>query len=323
MRGLIAFLIFMLTSLAFASTADAQLFNRLKDRAKKAAEDKVEEKLSNEVEKAAERAVEKSWQSIFGEEFGQEGDGINVSFAMNSNAVTEEAYNFDVITTMEVQTVQENGNSDGPMIMEMHFNDDESYSGTKFSGDQMDEAEGSMFMIYDLKNESMVMLMENEDGKFSFAYDWKQARMLAEDFEKTESDQEMDTAPEIETNSDDDEYADIQQNFEEIGTKTIAGLECKGYRSETEDSSIEYWVSEDEDVGIYKMLRVNEQTKHLKGNVPDNYPTGTLMEMVQENLNNGEKTTMRVTDINKNASVTYLMSEYPAMSFGSGSQGQE
>lgn len=312
----------MLSSLAFASTADAQLFNRLKDRAKQAAENKVEEKLSNEVEKAAERAVEKSWQSIFGEEFGEEGDGINVSFTMNSNAVTEEAYSFDVITTMEVESIQENGSSDGSMIMKMHFNDAESYSGTQFSGQEMDDSDGEMFMIYDMKNESMVMLMESEEGKYSFAYDWKQAQQLAKDFEEMELDQEIDADTEVETNSDNDP-SDELQNFEEIGTKTIAGVECRGYRSETEDTRMEYWVSEDEDVGIYKMLRVNEQTKHLKGNVPENYPTGTLMEMVQENLNSGEKTTMRVTDINRNASVTYLMSDYPAMSFGSGNQAQE
>ncbi|WP_340103863.1 DUF4412 domain-containing protein [Rhodohalobacter sp. 8-1] len=322
MRELIAFLILMMLSLAFATTADAQLFNRLKDRAKKAAENKVEEKLSNEVEKAAERAVEKTWQSIFGEEFGEEGDGINVSFTMNSDAVTEESYSFDMITTMQVETVRENGNSDGPMIMKMHFNNTESYSGTQFSGEEMDDSEGEMFMIYDLKNESMVMLMESDDGKYSFAYDWKQAQQLAKDFDEMETDQEMNSDTEMETKTD-AEYTDKPQNFEEIGTKTIAGLECRGYRSETEESVIEYWVTEDEDVGIYKMLRVNEQTKHLKGNVPKNYPTGTLMEMVQEDLNSGEKTSMRVTDINRNASVTYTMSDYPAMSFGGGSQDQQ
>ena len=314
MRELIAFLVVTLVSLSFVSTADGQIFNRLKDRAKKAAEDKVEEKLSNEVEKAAERAVEKTWQSIFGEEFGSEGDGINVSFTMNSNAVTEEAYRFDVITTMEVETFEANGNSEGPMIMKMHFNETESYSGTKFSGEQIDESEGEMFMIYDLKNESMVMLMESEDGKFSFAYDWKQARMLAEDFEKLDSDSSSVTEV---------EETDEWQNFEEIGTKTIAGLECRGYRSENEESVMEYWVTNDEDLGIQKMLRINEQTKHLKGNVPENYPTGMLMEMTQEDLNSGEKTTMRVTDINRNASVTYTMSDYPAMSFGSGEQGRD
>ena len=304
MRGLITFLIITLTSLLFASTADAQIFNRLKERAKNAAENKVEEKIGNEIEKAAERAVEKSWKAIFGDEFGSEGDGINISFAMNSNAVTEDAYHFDVITTMEVETVQRNGSSDGPMIMKMHFNHAEAYSGTQFSGEQIEMSEDDIFMIYDLKNESMVMLMENEDGKFSFAYDWKQARMLAEDFEEMSADSDYD-----------DEEMEEWVNFEEIGTKTIAGLECRGYRSENEDSVMEYWVTQDEDLGIQKMLRINEQTKHLKGNVPENYPTGMLMEMTQEDLSSGERMTMRVTDINKNASVTYTMSDYPAMSF--------
>lgn len=312
MKIFIGFIIFTLSSLSFASTADAQLMNRLKDRAKKAAENKVEEKLSNEVEKAAERAVENSWRSIFGDEFGEEGDGINVSFTMNSNAETEEAYNFDVISTMEIETVEEDGNSEGPMIMKMHFNNAESYSGTQFSGEQMDDSDGEMFMIYDLKNESMVMLMENEDGKFSFAYDWRQALDLAEDFEEMDSELNTDTESDPDT-----EEVDEWENFEEIGTKTIAGLECRGYRSEYEDSVMEYWVTEDEDLGIYKMLRINEQTKNLKGNVPDDYPRGMLMEMVQEDLKSGEKITMRVTDINKNASVTYSMSDYPAMSFGS------
>src|SRR6056297_3988794 len=142
MRELIAFLVVTLVSLSFVSIADGQIFNRLKDRAKKAAEDKVEEKLSNEVEKAAERAVEKTWQSIFGEEFGSEGDGINVSFTMNSNAATEASYSFNTITTMEVERISESGESEGPMIMKMHFNDGESYSGTQLSDEQMDDPEG-------------------------------------------------------------------------------------------------------------------------------------------------------------------------------------
>jgi len=307
MRAIIAFLILTLSFLAFASTANAQILNRLKNKAKKAAENKVEEKISNEVEKAAEQAVEKSWQSIFGEEFGSEGDGVNVSFTMNSNAETEDVYTFDVVTTMEVESHSEGEDSDGPMIMKMHFSDAGSYSGTQFSGEQMDNSEGEMFMIYDLKNESMVMLMDSEDGKYSFAYDWKQAQSLMQDFEKMEEESDMDYEP------------DEMQNIKEIGTKTIAGLECRGYLSESDGARMEYWVTEEqEDLGIYKMLRINEQTKELRGNVPDNYPSGgMLMEMTQEDLNNGQITTMRVTDINKNASVSYSMSDYPPMSFSS------
>ncbi|NBC28166.1 MAG: DUF4412 domain-containing protein [Bacteroidetes bacterium] len=309
-----------MSSLIYIPTADAQLGKRLKERAKKAAENKVEQKLSNEVEKAAERAVEKSWNSIFGEEFGSEGDGINVSFTMNSNAVTEDAYSFDVTSTMEIETVTEDGTVEGPMIMQMHFNENELYSGTKFSGEEMEGSEGEMFMIYDLKNESMIMLMDSEDGKFSFAYDWKQAEQLAEEFSEIEEEQEeteMESGAEDEakTVSEPDNSVDEYQ-FEKIGTKTIAGLECQGYKTEDDDSVMEYWVTQDEDIGIYNMLRTNEQTKHLKGNVPDDYPAGMLMEMTQENLKSGEKTIMQVTDINRNASVTYTMNDYPTMSIG-------
>lgn len=319
MKIIFGLIIFTLSSLIYIPTADAQLGKRLKERAKKAAENKVEQKLSNEVEKAAERAVEKSWNSIFGEEFGSEGDGINVSFAMNSNAVTEDAYSFDITSTMEIETVSKDGTVEGPMIMQMHFNENELYSGTKFSGEEMEGSEGEMFMIYDLKNESMVMLMDGEDGKFSFAYDWKQAQQLAEEFSEFEEEEEaeMETGAESDTEAVSEPETTVKEyNFEKIGTKTIAGLECQGYKTENENSVMEYWVTQDEDIGIYKMLRTNEQTKHLKGNVPDDYPAGMLMEMTQENLKSGEKTIMRVTDINRNASVTYNMSDYPSMSFG-------
>jgi hypothetical protein len=313
MRAIIAFLIATLAFLAFASTANAQILNRLKNRAKKAAENKVEEKISNEVEKAAEEAVEKSWQSIFGEDFGSEGDGVNVSFAMNSNAATEDVYTFDVVTTMEVESHTDGEESDGPMIMKMHFSDVGSYSGTQFSGEEMDNSEGEMFMIYDLKNESMVMLMDSEDGKYSFAYDWKKAQSLMQDFEKMEKEYEMDSEEESDIDSEPEEM----QNVKEIGTKSIAGLECRGYLSESDGTRMEYWVTEEqEDLGVYKMLRINEQTKELRGNVPENYPSGgMLMEMTQEDLNSGQITTMKVTDINKNASVSYSMSDYPPMSF--------
>lgn len=320
MNGLIKSIILIFIAVSISSSAEAQILNRLKDKAKGAAENKVEEKLSNEVEKAAERAVEKSWNSIFGEEFGSEGDGINVSFTMNSNAVTEDAYSFDVTSTMEIETVSKDGTVEGPMIMQMHFNENELYSGTKFSGEQMEGSEGEMFMIYDLKNESMIMLMDSEDGKFSFAYDWKQAQQLAEEFSEMEEEQEeteMESGAEDETNtvSEPDNSVD-EYTFEKIGTKNIAGLECQGYKTEDDNSVMEYWVTQDEDIGIYNMLRTNEQTKHLKGNVPDDYPAGMLMEMTQKNLKSGEKTIMQVTDINRNASVTYTMSDYPTMSIG-------
>ena len=64
------------------------------------------------------------------------------------------------------------------------------------------------------------------------------------------------------------------------------------------------------------MFQVNSQAKQLKGKVPQDYPAGMMMEMTHEDLESGEKTVMKVTDINKNANVAYNMKEYPTMSFG-------
>lgn len=312
MKKLIGLIIFSFLFLTVASTAEAQLLNRLKDRAKNAAENKVEQKIGEEVEKAAERMVENSWNSIFGEGFNESGDGINIPFTLNSNAVTEDAYNFDVVTTMEIESTNENNQTEPPMIMQMHFNENEGYSGTKFSGDQMNEADGEIFIVYDLNNESMIMLMENEDGKFSFAYDWKQAKQFAEEY--AEANPETEDIPQ--NSEDEDDEMDHWKDFEKIGTKNIAGMECQGYTSQNDDIRMEYWVTDDEDFGIHNMLRTNSQTKQLKGKVPEDQPIGMLMEMIHEDINTGEKTTMRVTEINRNANVQFNMDDYPAMSIG-------
>lgn len=311
MRAIILFITSMLIFSAFPTSADAQLFNRLKDRAKQAAENKVEEKISNEVEKAAERAVERSWNSIFGDGFGsasgESGEGFNFPFKMNSNAATEDAYTFQVITTMEIETNSQNGKDNEPVQMQMHFSDNGMYSGTKITGEQMEGEDGEVFLIYDMKNESMVMLMESEDGKFSFAYDWKQAKELEEMYSEME---------ESSAYQDEEHENDELPEFERIGTKNIAGVETEGYRVENEDELMEFWMATDSKYGIQHILHANSETKAVKGRVPDNYPNGMLMEMMQEDRESGETITMKITDINKNANVTYQMSDYPSMTYG-------
>lgn len=312
MRVSIFFVVSMLLFSALPTEADAQLFNRVKERAKQAAERKAEEKLSNEVEKAAERAVENSWNAIFGDGFGSasgnsEGDdGFNMPFSMNSNAETEDSYTFQITATMLVEMENREGSTEDPVEMQMHYSRDNLYSGTKISGAQMEGQNGEVFLVYDMKNEAMVMLMDSEDGKYSFAYDWKQAAEMEEMY--TDS-------PEMDGTTDEMENAEWS-DFEEIGTKTIAGVECRGYRMEDENESMEFWMTDDTEYGIQHILQANSETKAVKGNVPDNYPSGMLMEMNQENLDTGEKTSMRITEINEQANITYSMSDYPKMSFG-------
>lgn len=309
MRILITSITLLCMVAGLATSAEAQLLNRLKKKAKDAAAQKAEEKLSEAVERKAEQMVEESWSSIFGEwEEGTDGEGRSPLFTMNSNVSTEDAYRFNTITTMEVEMTDKDGKKEPPITMKMHFNDDAMYTGTKYESEEMRKENGDVFIIYDFKNSAMIMLMQSEEDKFSFAYDWQQAmeqaEALGEEMEEVEQDQE-------------NVEADNWEGYSKIGTKTIAGYTCDGYRSENDREVTEVWVTQEADFGMQRMFGANASSKQLRGKIPADYPQGTMMAMESRNLESGEKITLQVVDIDRNANVTYSMSDYPTMSLGS------
>lgn len=290
----------LLISLPLSSRA--QIWKRLKNKAKEAAEKKLEEKATEAIQQKAEQMVENSWNEIFGELPQDSSSALRLPFTMNSNVKTEDAYQFNIVTTMELQSVQKDGKKDPPGTMLMYFNKDKNYTGTRFINEDMQNKNEELVIIYDFDNSAMLMLMSSDKDKFSFAYDWKQALNDTPD--------SLDTAPEDVDWSKVDEW----QGYSRIGTKNIAGYSSNGYVSETGDYKTEVWVTRDEDYGMENMFRANANAKQLKNNLPDNYPYGMLMEMTSENLKTGEKTILRVTDIRKNANVKYTMADYPTMS---------
>lgn len=283
----------------FTVDAEAQIMNRLKDRAKKAAADKAEEKVAEQVEKA----VERSWNAIFGEMITDSTNRNRIPFSISSNVKTDDTYQFNTITTMEIRTVNKDEEQEPPVIMNMHFNKDGEYTGTKFESEEMKQEDDDLFVIYDFKNSAMLMLMDNEDEKFSFAYDWQQS------FESAEEDSLFDEEANWEN-------VEEWQDYKRIGSKTIQGYQCDGYRSENDNEIVEVWVTRDAELGMNNLFKANANAKQMKGKIPEDYPYGMIMEMQMENLNNGEKTTMEVTDIDENANIRYAMDDYPAMSLG-------
>ncbi|MFN2373055.1 MAG: DUF4412 domain-containing protein [Cyclonatronaceae bacterium] len=284
----------------FSSSVEAQILNRLKQRAQDRVERKVEEKIDDKVNQTADRMVDNAWDSIFGEMESSDREGRRAfPFTLNSNVTTEEAYNFDIITTMEIQT-ETDGKKEAPAIMQMHFNENEMYTGTRYQGEEMDSGEGDVFLIYDLKNSAMIMLMSSDDGKFSFAYDWTETQAMIEEMEQAgEADEEAENE------------ADSLQGYEKIGQKEILGYRCDGYRGTDENTISEMWVTREAAYGMETMFQANANSKQMKGRIPDDYPRGMLMEMITEDSDSGERMTMKVTDIQKNARVTFQMSDYP------------
>lgn len=294
-----------LLSVTFTYEAEAQLLNRLKKKAREAAEKKAEEKLTEEIQKASEQMVERSWNSIFGDLSADSTSGEPWPFQMSSDVTTEDTYRFDTSVTMEIATVRQDGTADPPALMELYFNKNEAYTGTKFRSEEInrDKDEGAVFLIYDLKNSAMLMLMESDNRKFSMAYDWAQASLLSEDSETGESV----AWDEVES----------WNGYTKIGSKSILGYNCDGYRSESDTETIELWVSRDADFGTYHLFKANNQSKNLKGSVPEEYPEGMIMEMISEQLDSGQTTTMKAVDISDKVGISYAMKDYPAMNFGS------
>lgn len=300
MNYMIKVLIGVMIYLLCASSVDAQILDRLRNRAQQAAEDRVEERISQELEEAAKQMVDQTWESVFGDGIVTEtGERRSLPFTMNSNANTEESYHFNIVTTMELEMTDANGNTEPPITMKMHFNENELYTGTGYAGDEMEMEDGDVFIIYDFKNSAMVMLMENEDGKFSFAYDWTEMLEIADD----EHEEDFEDVEELE-------------GFTRIGSKTILGYHAEGYEVREEDTVTELWVTRDASYGMENMFQAHANAKQLQNTFPEDYPHGMILEMISEVQDTGEKTTMRVTDIQENADVTYTMSDYPVFGFG-------
>lgn len=302
MKYITQFLTVVFLVTAFATGAEAQILKRLKKKAQEALENKAEQKIDEEIQKAADRMVEDSWDAVFGDLSENGEGGNNVPFAFNSDVTTEDRYDFDIVTTMEISTTNADGSSEEPMYMDMHFKDGASYTGTKIRGGQMQQNGQDLFIIYDLNNQAMIMLMSSEDQKFSFAYDWKQALDFQENREES-ADEEV--------NWDETEQ---WQGYEKIGTKTIAGYKCDGYRQQNDQYTTEVWITRENTFGMASLFKANSNTKQMRGIIPDQYPQGMLMEMNSTNHESGEKIHMKVTNIDENASVSYAMADYPAMS---------
>jgi hypothetical protein len=279
------------------SVSNAQIINRLKQKATDAAERAVERKVDQELEKAANRMVENSWNSIFGGENGAGASGL--PFKMNSNVQTEDQYSFDVVSIMKIESQKRSGKQEDPIYIDMHFNQNAEYTGTRIRSEELKKNESNVFIIYDFKNSAMVMLMGSNEGKFSFAYDWKDALTYAETME----------------NEEDVNWDELEEwkNYRKIGTKTINRYTCDGYLSENDEAKSEIWVTRENLFGMEKWMGANANTKQMKGSIPSDYPYGMLMQNIYEDKKSGDKVIMTVTEVKKNANISFKMSDYPRM----------
>ena len=100
--------------------------------------------------------------------------------------------------------------------------------------------------------------------------------------------------------------------FESLGTKTILGYECEGYKTKDEGSEYEFWVSTEEIEGLEHSLSANSSTKYLRGNPMLSHPSGSILSWkgIDED---GETFEMTMIEINNRVNLSFDVSEYPVI----------
>lgn len=275
--------------------------DNLKNKAKNAVGQAIDRKIEQEMNKAAERMVNKYWDKWLGKYYQENGSttgggvsaGGSFPFVIDNNVTVEGSYSFNSSMTMLIESYKKSGKLDETVTMTMFNHPEGSYLGTKLV--DMDQKPGEeTFIINDFKNHAMVMLFTTDGEKSSMAY----SLIVAE-------------APEMDVVAD-QETTDEMVNFEQIGTKEILGYTCTGYRVDNEEAISEMWFSEEVLFGQGLM----NTTPAAAAATHPNMPSGTLMEWESTDKASGERSVMRVTELNPNATLSIDMNEYPRIQMG-------
>ena len=205
--------------------------------------------------------------------------------AGSTAAVFEPSYKFDTYMQMEVS------DNDGEKIS---YNAYLTRDGSSYAVIFEDQGAKSV-IVFDTKNSTMLMLVENDGEKTGFA---------------------MGVDPEAFADIDTDEGDDFEyESFKTGNKKTLLGYECDEYLIKEESSEVQVWSSEKLGKEVEKKMFRNQQIfggafTHAAG------MEGMALEYVFKDLDSGEQGTMRVTKIDLNSNKTISTSDYTVMSMG-------
>jgi hypothetical protein len=263
--------------------------------------DNVESSVQQDTETTArqERSTERASQRSAGNLLGRMG--------MSSTPVNlEDQYKFASSMRMNVKSYRKNGKlkSDGDMVT--YINPSGEYLGYEFVSGEIDTPKSGQnkgLMVYDYKNNAMIILSDDGGKKTGIAYGLGNLTEWAASQEAQEG-----------AVSEESEALYKHPNVKKTGrSKTILGYKCDEYEYTDENGRANMWITNDYKAntrdafaGIFSLAFL------AHGNM-----SGFLMESESLDLKSGEKTHMVVTDINLKANVTFNMSQYEITNIGS------
>uniref|UniRef100_UPI0032172D1C DUF4412 domain-containing protein n=1 Tax=uncultured Draconibacterium sp. TaxID=1573823 RepID=UPI0032172D1C len=276
---------------------------RVLEQTEKKIEDKAVEKANKEVDETIDKAFEKEEeQQNDKDESTINMAGILGKMGMSSEPVpVEDTYSFNQKIHMNLVSYDKNGKveNEGEFITHLD-NDTKSMAYEVISGDMAQTNQG--LIIIDAKNKAMILLGNEKDQKSGIVYGMN--AFFQSIGETYEDDIEMEETP--------DTYL-ANPNVKKTGkTRTISGYKCEEYLYNDESLKSEMWITKD--------LKMNSQDFFGSLFKISSYSSGVawgyLMESTSENKETGEKTVMKVTDIDLNSKTRFSLNDYEITNLG-------
>jgi hypothetical protein len=161
---------------------------------------------------------------------------------------------------------------------------------------------GQGIFIVDAANEAVILLNEQNGEKTGIVYGMKG---LFESYDQSNIEEfEVTNTPET--------YL-ANPNVSKTGkTKTIAGYKCDEYTYNDEYSEANYWITKN-----LKMDAGDFMSTLFKTSLASNgMGWGYIMEATSMNKENGEKSIMKVTDVDQHSNVKFSLDEYQISNLG-------
>ncbi|MCK4922388.1 MAG: DUF4412 domain-containing protein [Bacteroidales bacterium] len=334
MKKILSLLSILALSGGFFQT-QAQVGNYLKNKAKQAtvrAGQKSDEKVTEEVNEEVDTGVEKVFNKFFGEDETETlesakssetdvesdtSDGENNSFQpASSESSSSDVRANAMMKAMGINTtsvdVKENYNYSGNILMTVQSWDDEgkpedeiqyktfmTKDNSGFAMEFGDEGEEESTMIFDYKDEKMIILSDDGDTKSGMVTAYSG---LAEQMSDAEEDSEY---------NDNTDYSSYRQNLKKTGkSKKIAGYKCDEYIYDDEESHIVMWMTDQ----LPADLMANMFNANVMAGSSMGFYGGFTMEMDQQSKNSKDRTYMLVNEVNENQSTSISTKGYELMS---------
>ncbi len=314
-------LLFFMSILVF-QPAQGQLLKKLKEKAQEKIEEKAEERAEKKMDEKIDEGFDKIEDSLEKNDSEEGGtapssdnrdervqnrmQGILKGVGMSGEPVpVADNYKFDYKIQMHIESYDKKGKQESTGEFITHLNPENKSMAYEFvSGDMAKEGQG-MFII-DAENSAMIILNDDKKNgeKTGIVYG---IGSFMQSIGETYVDKEMEDSPET--------YL-ANPNVKKTGkTKNIAGYKCEEYvyTDEEEKHQSHVWITKD--------LKMNTQdffSTLFKTNLYSHgMGWGYMMEATTESMENEEKTTMRVTDVDNNSNVTFSLNNYQITNLGS------